>query len=120
MAPTQLTTRRRRSLSLAVITAASLLIPSAAPASAQVEPGAGGTPFVGCPAWLADGSGLVYCSGSDGFAEIFELDVDGSVRQLTYLGGQASAPDVSPDGSVVVFEATREGEARSAGVCHQA
>jgi TolB protein len=110
MAQGHLATRRRRSLSLAVITAASLLIGSAAPAAAQIEPGAGGATFVGCPAWLADGSGLIYCSGDAGSTEIFELDADGNVRQLTYLGGQAAAPDVSQDGSLVVFEATREGE----------
>jgi Tol biopolymer transport system component len=61
--------------------------------------------FIGCPAWLADGSGLVYCSGSDGFAEIFEITPEGTVRQLTFLGGQASSPTISPDGSLLVFEA---------------
>jgi Tol biopolymer transport system component len=77
---------------------------ASAPAAGQ------GTPFVGCPTWLADGSGLVYCSGSDGLAEIFETTADGRVRQLTFLGGKASSPVVSPDGSLLVFEAISAGQ----------
>jgi len=94
------TTPHGRRLSLAAIglTIATLL----APASAAAQ----GSPFVGCPTWTADGSGLIYCSGSDGFAEIFEIAPDGDVRQLTFLGGEASSPAVSPDGSLLVFQAT--------------
>ena len=33
------------------------------------------------------------------------------MRQLTFLGGQASSPAVSPDGSLLVFEATHAGRA---------
>ena len=110
MAPKNLTSPRRRTFWLAVLTAVSALLPSAVPAAAQSEFTPQGAPFVGCPAWLADGSGLVYCSGSSGLAEIFEVSADGKVRQLTYLGGVASSPDVSQDGSLVVFEAIRAGE----------
>jgi Tol biopolymer transport system component len=74
---------------------------------APVTAAAQSAPFVGCPTWTADGSGLIYCSGSDGYAEIFEITPDGTVRQLTYLGGEASAAAVSPDGSLLAFEATR-------------
>jgi TolB protein len=90
---------RRLSLAAVGLTIATFLTPAAM--SAQ------GAPFVGCPTWTADGSGLIYCSGSDGYAEIFEITPEGSVRQLTFVGGQASSPAVSPDGALLVFEATR-------------
>jgi TolB protein len=93
-----------RRLSRAAIGMTLAIIVAGAPAAAQ------GTPYVGCPTWTADGSGLVYCSGSDGFAEIFEIAPDGNVRQLTFVGGEASSPAVSPDGSLLAFEATRAGE----------
>ena len=100
MALTSLTLRMRRRSMVALVWAGALLLPLGTVASAQ------GTPFVGCPTWIADGSGLVYCAGDDRFAELFEMASDGSVRQLTYLGGVASDPSVSTDGSLVAFEAT--------------
>jgi Tol biopolymer transport system component len=90
---------RRRSVTV-VLWATLLLLALGNTASAQ------SAPFAGCPAWVADGSGLIYCAGSDGYAELYEAAADGSVRQLTYLGGVASAPSVSPDGSLVTFQAT--------------
>jgi Tol biopolymer transport system component len=100
MALTLTAHRMRRRSTVALLWASMLLFPLGSAASAQ------GTPFVGCPAWVADGSGLVYCAGDDRFAELFEVASDGSVRQLTYLGGVASDPSVSADGSLVAFEAT--------------
>jgi Tol biopolymer transport system component len=96
----------RRIVTLVSLLAAALVwLPQAAAVAA------GGTPFVACPEWTADGTGLVYCAGEGEAAEIWELDVDGTVpRQLTYLGGKAASPDVSPDGSLVVFQAYVPGE----------
>ena len=59
-----------------------------------------------CPTW--SGGSLIFCAGSDGRTELFEQKTDGSVRQLTYLGGSVDSPDVSEDGRLVTFEATHE------------
>ena len=107
------TPRKRRLVSLAIGAVAAALL-TVGPVSAQ------GTPFVGCPTWTADGSGLIYCSGSDGYAEIFEIAPDGNVRQLTFLGGQASAPAVSPDGSTDRVRGHACEPGCSAGLCHPA
>jgi Tol biopolymer transport system component len=93
-----------RRLTRAAVGMAAAMLFATAPAAGQ------GAPFVGCPTWTADGSGLIYCSGSDGLVEIFEIAPEGHVRQLTFLGGQASSPAVSPDGSLLAFEATFAGE----------
>ncbi len=97
-----LTHRARRGL-LAASMAFALVIPLGSVASAQTGVTSG------CPTTWSDGTGLVtlvFCSGTDGFQELFERTPDGSVRQLTYMGWNASSPQVSPDGSLLVFEAT--------------
>lgn len=97
-----LTHRTRRGL-LAASMAFALVIPLGSVASAQT-----GT-SQGCPTSWSDGTGLVtlvFCSGTDNIQEIFERTPDGSVRQLTHMGWNASSPQISPDGSLLVFEAT--------------
>ena len=86
---------RRRRMILPALMALAMVIPTGSTASAQA----------GCPNWTNDGS-LIYCSGSGDVTELYEQRPDGSVRQLTYLGGQASAPTLSPDGLRIAFEVT--------------
>ena len=90
--------RPRQRLLLAAAVAVALAIPAGSSTLAQ------GETAQGCPSYGT--TALVFCSGSDGRAEIFERDEEGTVRQLTYLGGYATSPSISPDGTLVVFEAS--------------
>jgi TolB protein len=49
-----------------------------------------------------DGRSIVFTSNQSGGYEIYEMDINGNQNRLTWLG-DAYAPEVSPDGSQVVF-----------------
>ena len=51
--------------------------------------------------WLPDGSGLLVTADQDGRAPVFEIDLDGSVRQLTNDDYAYTDLQVSPDARVV-------------------
>jgi len=57
------------------------------------------------PAWRPDGVSIVAAAARDDQAfNLFEFSVDGtSARQLTHTAGGALWPDVSPDGTTIVF-----------------
>lgn len=96
-----LATAGARRVLMATALALALVVPAVSSASAR-------TSVTGCPTSWSDGTGLVwlvYCHGTDGFTEIYERAPDGGVRQLTYMGWQATSPRISPDGSLLVFEA---------------
>jgi Tol biopolymer transport system component len=68
-------------------------------------------------AWASDGSVIVFAAldaPAGGALDLFAIAPDGSgVRRITTLGeggGTATHPDVTEDGSSVVFAATRPGE----------
>jgi TolB protein len=67
------------------------------------------TAFDACPAYSADGKWIAYCSGvraPGGVIEIWVMKQNGTQhRQVTDLGGRATFPDFSPDGSRIVFDA---------------
>jgi hypothetical protein len=90
----------------------------AGPALATAEPAAGGAlssalsgsssgaTQTGCPSWWADGTGLIYCQQTGPAVEIWEVGTGGGEpRRLTYVGGVSTSPDLSPDGSLVAFDA---------------
>jgi Tol biopolymer transport system component len=95
------TSSKRRGIIASLLLSAVMVLPIASATSAQISP------VAGCLSWTADNSGIVYCNGSaSGGSELFEQDLDGSVRQLTFLGGKIESADVSSDGSMVTFHAT--------------
>ena len=58
------------------------------------------------PAWRPDGRGVVAAVAREGEPfNLFEFDIDAksSPRQLTHTTGGATWPDISPDGSTIVF-----------------
>ncbi len=60
-----------------------------------------------CAAYSADGTKIAYCSNETGAFEIWTMNADGTDQaQLTKLGGYATFPDFSPDGSLVAFGGT--------------
>jgi Tol biopolymer transport system component len=67
-----------------------------------------GAYFHACAAWSADGTRIAYCSNETGPFEIWTMNADGSNQaQLTKLGGSATWPDFSPDGTKVSFDGTQ-------------
>jgi hypothetical protein len=84
--------RHRRGL-VAVSIALLAIFPLAGIAAAQT----------GCPTW-SDGGSLIYCADSGDAIELFERRPDGTARQLTYVGGQASSPSISPNEATITFE----------------
>jgi dipeptidyl aminopeptidase/acylaminoacyl peptidase len=57
------------------------------------------------PAWLPDGSGIVYAApDGDGVSQLHRLDLaSGHATQLTRLSTGASRPAIGPDGRTVAF-----------------
>jgi len=54
------------------------------------------------PAWLADGSGLVYASDQSGIFNLYHYDlVSGAVEQLTNVVGGAFVPTVGAEGRII-------------------
>lgn len=62
------------------------------------------------PSWSPNGKKIVYHAlASDGYADIFVVDADGSkVTQLTYTEQNDYNPAWAPDGHEIVFHSTRE------------
>src|SRR5688572_16087592 len=62
--------------------------------------------FDACPSWSADGKNIAWCHGVQrgGVIDIWTMKQDGSEkRRVTDLGGRATFPDFSPDGSKILF-----------------
>ncbi len=75
-------------------------ITTVAPDGSDAQILTSGAFFHACPAYSADGSKIAYCSNETGAFEIWTMNADGSGEaQLTRLGGSATFPDFSPDGS---------------------
>jgi dipeptidyl aminopeptidase/acylaminoacyl peptidase len=56
------------------------------------------------PAWSRDGKLLVYTSGETGVFNLFAFSIEErSSRQVTHLLGGAFHPEISPDGTEIVF-----------------
>ena len=55
------------------------------------------------PALGPDGNSLVFASSQSGAFEVYEMDVNGKQKQLTFGIGEAAAPEISPDGTKIVF-----------------
>lgn len=77
----------------------------------------GGGRFPETAAWVPDGSEIVFAAlaeaGSSSGTDLYAIRTDGSgLRQITALGdqgGNATHPEVTADGSSVIFAATRPG-----------
>lgn len=64
-----------------------------------------------CPAYSASGRRIVFCSNRSGAFEIWSMAANGrGLRQLTSVA-YASFPDLSPDGSRIVFDGQMPGDA---------
>jgi TolB protein len=60
-----------------------------------------------CAAFSADAREIAYCADASGAFEIWTMQADGTKQaQLTKLGGRALFPDISPDGTRIVFGGT--------------
>jgi len=55
------------------------------------------------PSLAPDGQSVVFSSNQTGQFEIFEVDLSGRQTQLTFGLGEAVAPEISPDGTRLVF-----------------
>lgn len=61
--------------------------------------------FDACAAYSADGKHIVFCSNRTGAFEIWEMDKFGrNQHAITKLGGFATFPDFSPDGTKIAFD----------------
>ena len=79
----------------------------AEPDGARLQALTTGAFFHACAAYSADGSKIAYCSNETGAFEIWTMNADGTGQaQLTKLGGSATFPDFSPDGTLVAFDGT--------------
>ncbi len=69
-------------------------------------------PRDGAPGWFPDGRAIVFAAETDeGRADIFRMDADGGGRRrLTSHPANDSAPAVSPDGTLIVWETDRDGD----------
>src|SRR5436190_14075085 len=67
--------------------------------------------FDACAAYSADGRRIAYCSGqSGGPVQVWTMKQNGTdEQQVTHMSGPATFPDVSPDGSQIVFTAQPAG-----------
>jgi Tol biopolymer transport system component len=70
--------------------------------------------FDACPAYSADGRWITWCSSAGdpaGNFDIWVMKQNGKdKRRLTNLGGQATFPDFSPDGTKIAFTAHPAGQ----------
>lgn len=55
------------------------------------------------PSVAPDGLSVVYSANPTGTYEIYEADLNGSARQLTYGLGTLTSPEISPDGKLIAF-----------------
>jgi len=73
--------------------------------------------FDACAAYSADGKRIAYCSGAGnpaGQFDIWTMKQNGKHKQrVTHLGGGATFPDFSPDGSTLAFNARPAGAANA-------
>jgi TolB protein len=55
------------------------------------------------PSMAPDGNSIVYSANLTGVYEIYEMDLQGNTRQLTYGLGTLTSPEISPDGISIAF-----------------
>jgi TolB protein len=55
------------------------------------------------PSLAPDGNSIVFSSNQSGNYEIYEMDLQGNQHQLTNGIGILTAPEISPDGSLIAF-----------------
>jgi TolB protein len=66
--------------------------------------------FDACASYSPDGKEIAFCSTRSGVSEIWKMKKNGTQQvQVTHLGGNATFPDFSPDGSMIVFGARAGG-----------
>jgi TolB protein len=55
------------------------------------------------PSLAPDGQSVVFASNQSGQHDIFEVDLAGNQKRLTFGLGETAAPEISPDGTQIVF-----------------
>ena len=55
------------------------------------------------PSVAPDGKSVVYSANPTGVYEIYEVDLDGNIRQVTQGLGTLTSPEISPDGNSIAF-----------------
>jgi Tol biopolymer transport system component len=55
------------------------------------------------PSPAPDGQSVIFSSNQFGQFDLFEVDLNGKQKQLTFGLGEAVAPEISPDGTLIVF-----------------